>query len=334
MSSYRRGRKGSIYNVSVIAIIIALIVGIVFFFRKQISFGIFNIFNMGNNSGKNTQVTQDVKDSEKKDELSEEEKQELAKKEEEERLRKEEEEKIKYKPGTSHNNEATAWAYSTKDVNQWILKPSTYTGEDKLVFLTFDDGPSEIHTATVLDILKNYGVHATFFIIGRAADGEHAKPLLQRQIAEGHAVGLHTYSHEYSFLYPHRVANVNNILLEVDKNLKSIRKSLGEEFNTPILRYPGGHMSWKQMGPADEALAQRNIYNIDWNVLTGDAEAKGSRRDIQGALENVKEDMAMYGGSPKVVVLLMHDIKAKSVDALPSIIEYYQSLGYKFCILS
>ena len=321
MSSYRRGRRGSIYKVIVIAIIIALIVGIVFFFRKQISFGIFNIFNIGNNSGKNTQVTQDVKDGEKKDELSEEEKQELAKKEEEERLRKEEEEKIKYKPGTSHNNEATAWAYSTKDVNQWILKPSTYTGEDKLVFLTFDDGPSEIHTATVLDILKNYGVHATFFIIGRAADGEHAKPLLQRQIAEGHAVGLHTYSHEYSFLYPHRVANVNNILLEVDKNLKSIRKSLGEEFNTPILR-------------ADEALAQRNIYNIDWNVLTGDAEAKGSRRDIQGALENVKEDMAMYGGSPKVVVLLMHDIKAKSVDALPSIIEYYQSLGYKFCILS
>ena len=74
---------------------------------------------MGNNSGKNTQVTQDVKDGEKKDELSEEEKQELAKKEEEERLRKEEEEKIKYKPGTSHNNEATAWAYSTKDGAAW-----------------------------------------------------------------------------------------------------------------------------------------------------------------------------------------------------------------------
>ena len=69
-------------------------------------------------------------------------------------------------------------------------------------------------------------------------------------------------------------------------------------------------------------------------MLTGDAEAKGSRRDIQGALENIKEDMAIYGGEPKVVVVLMHDIKAKSVEALPSIIEYYQSLGYKFCILS
>ncbi len=44
--------------------------------------------------------------------------------------------------------------------------------------------------------------------------------------------------------------------------------------------------------------------------------------------------MAIYGGEPKVVVVLMHDIKAKSVEALPSIIEYYQSLGYKFCILS
>ena len=334
MSSYRRGRRRSGFagKFIVIAIVVALVLGIIFFFGKQISFGIFNIFNMGNDKGKNTQMTQNQDDN--KDKLSEEEKQELARKEEEERLRKEEEEKIKYKAGTSHNNEATAWAYSTKDVNQWILKPSTYTGEDKLVFLTFDDGPSEIYTSTVLDILKNYGVHGTFFIVGRAADGDHAKPLLERQMAEGHGVGLHSYTHDYSILYPHRVASVNNIVSEVEKNLNSIRKSLGEEFNTPVLRYPGGHMSWKSMAAADEALAQGGIYNIDWNVLTGDAEAKGSRRDIQGALENIKEDMAIYGGEPKVVVVLMHDIKAKSVEALPSIIEYYQSLGYKFCILS
>ncbi|MGP1568329.1 MAG: polysaccharide deacetylase family protein [Peptoanaerobacter stomatis] len=238
------------------------------------------------------------------------------------------------KPGTSHNYEAEAWAYSCKDVNNWILNPSTYTGTDKLVFLTFDDGPSSSLTPIVLDTLKNYGVHGTFFIVGRSADQDYAKPLLEREMKEGHAVGLHSYTHEYSNLYPNRVGSVENVLAEIDQNMKAIRKSLGEDFKTTIFRYPGGHMSWKGLTPVDEALAQQNIYNIDWNVLTGDAEAKGSRRDLQGALDNIKEDMAMYGGSPKVVVVLMHDIKQKSVDALPQIIEYYNSLGYKFGILS
>lgn len=238
-----------------------------------------------------------------------------------------------HKKGTSHNYEATAWAYKCKDVSNWINNPSSYTGEDKLVFLTFDDGPSEIYTNTVLDILKNYGVHATFFIVGSAADKDHAKPILEREMKEGHAIGLHSYTHNYSHLYPNRVGNTTNILEEVEKNRLAIAKSLGEDFYTTIFRYPGGHMSWKNLNQADEALVKKGIHNIDWNVLTGDAEAAGSRRDLQGALANIKEDMTMRG-NPKVVVVLMHDMKAKSVNELPQIIEYFSSLGYKFGILT
>lgn len=238
-----------------------------------------------------------------------------------------------YKKGTSHNNEASEWAYSIVDVDKWMKDPSTYKGKDKLVFLTFDDGPSELHSNAIMDAMKNYGVHGTFFIIGRSADQPYAKAILQREMAEGHSVGLHSYSHEYSFLYPHRVANVNNIVSEVDQNIAAIRKSLGADYTPTVLRFPGGHMSWKGMDEIDSVLDKRNIHNIDWNVLTGDAEARGSRRDLQGALQNIKEDMAMYG-NPKVVVILMHDIKQKSADALPSIIEYYQSMGYKFGILN
>ena len=91
-------------------------------------------------------------------------------------------------------------------------------------------------------------------------------------MAEGHSVGLHSYTHEYSFLYPKRYANMNNIISEVDQNIAAIKKSLGDEYTPTTLRYPG-------------------------------------------------------------VVLLMNDIKKKSVDALPSIIEYYPSMGYKFGIL-
>lgn len=238
-----------------------------------------------------------------------------------------------HKKGTSHNHEAISWAYSCKDVNKWILDPSSYSGQDKLVFLTFDDGPSDVYTNRVLDTLKSYGVHATFFIVGRSAEQPYAKDILLREMQEGHAVGLHSYSHEYSFLYPKRVANVDNIMKEIDQNLAPIKKVFGEDFETTIFRYPGGHMSWKGLAPADEALAKRNIYNIDWNALTGDAESKNSPRYAQSALKNLQDDMQMYG-NPKVIVVLMHDIHAKSVDALPSIIEYYQGLGYKFGILT
>lgn len=240
--------------------------------------------------------------------------------------------KSDYMPGTTHNYEADAWAYPTKDVNGWTMNPSSYTGEEKVVFLTFDDGPDLSHTPNVLDILKNYGVHATFFLVGKNADSEDALPIIKRQISEGNAIGLHSYSHDYSFLYPGRVANSDNIMKEIYQSEEVIRKAIGNEYKATLFRYPGGHMSWKNVSSSDEVLASNNIYSIDWNALTGDAVGKNDPMYSQDALTNIKTSMQIYG-NPKIVVVLMHDIKSKSTDALPQIIEYFSDLGYKFGIL-
>lgn len=315
--SNRRGGKSPVFKIIIIFIILVLI-GLFAFIGNKFIFS-----------------SEDKKDISKNSEITNQEtkEKEETKPVEEEKPKEPEIDPTSHKKGTSHNHEAEAWSYSTKDVRQWITTPSTYTGEDKLVFLTFDDGPSEVYTNTVLDTLKSYGVHATFFIVGRSAVLPGAEEILKREMAEGHAVGLHSFSHDYKFLYPNRIANVENIISEIDQNLAPLKKVFGEDFETTVFRYPGGHMSWKQMAPADEALEKRNIQNIDWNALTGDAESPNSPRYAQSALKNLQDDMAMYG-NPKVVVVLMHDIHAKSVDELPQIIEYYQGLGYKFGILS
>lgn len=236
------------------------------------------------------------------------------------------------KPTVVHSQPVKGGAYDARTIRAYITGAKKYTGKDKLVFLTFDDGPSSDYTATVLNTLKKYGVKATFFIVGRNANQKSAGPLLRREVAEGHAIALHSYSHNYKYLYPKRRANADHVIREVDKNLAAIRKHLGKNFTTAVFRYPGGHMSWKSMGGADKALANRGITYIDWNVISGDAVSKKDPKYRQSALQSIKNDMKAHG-YPRVVVVLMHDIKRKSVVELPAIIEYYRDAGYKFGIL-
>ena len=81
----------------------------------------------------------------------------------------------------------------------------------KIAYLTFDDGPSE-QTATVLDILKEEGIHATFFLVGEEITAE-TEEIVKRMVEEGHTVGLHTYSHDYEFIY----RSVDNFLSDYEK---------------------------------------------------------------------------------------------------------------------
>ncbi|MDE6608589.1 MAG: polysaccharide deacetylase family protein [Lachnospiraceae bacterium] len=66
------------------------------------------------------------------------------------------------------------------------------------VYLTFDDGPS-VYTGEILDILKEYDVKATFFVVGK--EGEKYEELYKRIVEEGHTLGMHSYSHKYSEIY-------------------------------------------------------------------------------------------------------------------------------------
>ena len=128
---------------------------------------------------------------------------------------------------------------------QMGLMPDGADGK-KVVYLTFDDGPSETVTPKILDILKTENVKATFFVLGNSIDSsEESKNILKREVSEGHSIGNHTYSHNYSYLYPNRIINVENFMDDIEKANKSIKAVLGEDFVVRAIRFPGGYMSWK-----------------------------------------------------------------------------------------
>ena len=117
-------------------------------------------------------------------------------------------------------------------------------------FLTFDDGVDPNMTPKILDVLAQQHVHATFFLVGCNIT-DKVKPILQRQITEGHAHGIHSFSHVYSLLYPNRVGNTQHIVSEVTRTQIALKDQLGQNFKTVVWRYPGGHLSWTGLEAAD-----------------------------------------------------------------------------------
>lgn len=239
-----------------------------------------------------------------------------------------------YMKGTSHNYYANKYSYETKDVRGWIANPKSYKGDKKLVFLTFDDGPSIKNTPEVLDILKKNNVPATFYILGSKMEQKGSEKILKRQIEEGHAIGYHSYSHKYEILYPNGNASEEAIVSEIDQTRNIIRNKTGiQDFSSKTFRYPGGHMSWKNINASDKAIQSKGIYDVDWNALTGDAESPKGGRGKENPLEHVKNDIKNYG-NPKVIVVLMHDAKNESIPYLEQIINYFKDNGYEFGILN
>ena len=233
-------------------------------------------------------------------------------------------------PKTSHNRAAAEYAYPSEKVQAWMKDPSS--APEKSVFLTFDDGPNHSNSVQILDALKAGGVHGTFFVIGKLVSS--APETLKREIAEGHSVAMHSYTHNYDKLYPGRAGSLEAIKGEYEKTKEALEEVLGSEFKTNTWRYPGGHMSWKKLEAADEALAAEGVHWIDWNCLTGDAEPKNRQpKDVAGM---VKMATSAISEGLKVSVMLAHDAEGKdmTVKAMPQIISAYKEAGYKFGVIA
>lgn len=176
----------------------------------------------------------------------------------------------------------------------------------KAVYLTFDDGPSETVTPKILDILKSENVHGTFFVLGKAIDSSNEnKELIKRIVSEGNAIGNHSYSHDYNYLYPNRIVNLDHFKEELEKTNTALKKVLGNDFSTKAIRLPGGHMTWKGTAPLDEYFKENGYSYIDWNALSKDAEGPKKNADqlVQQAIET--------SGTKQKIVLLMHDTYGK-----------------------
>ena len=231
----------------------------------------------------------------------------------------------------SNADDAAMVAENTKGLLNGTKQYPVRTDGKKVVYLTFDDGPSTTNTPQVLDILDNYNVKATFFVLGSSIDkSEKAKEVLKETVKRGHAIANHTYGHDYSYLYPNRTMNVDNILSDLEKSQNSMKAVLGKDFSTRVIRLPGGYWSWQGRTPMKEAMDNKGYYNVDWNALNKDAE--GKKKNADELLQCVKDSVEFLGPNADSVVLLMHDTygKEETVNALPRIIEYLQSQGFEF----
>jgi len=192
-------------------------------------------------------------------------------------------------------------------------------GNKRIAYITFDDGPSSIVTPQVLDILARYDIKATFFVVGKFA--EKNSDVLKRIYEEGHAIGNHSYSHNYNYIYK----SVSNFVQELDITNEVFKSILGEEFETDIIRFPGGSFGdWKL--PYREQVIALGYRYIDWNSLNGDAEGHNISKE-----KLVERFMSTYHGQ-KELIILMHDTDAKytTIEALPIIIEFLIDEGYEF----
>lgn len=197
-----------------------------------------------------------------------------------------------------------------------------YFSDEKQVYLTFDDGPTKV-TPQILDILKQYNVKATFFVLGKRVDQN--PDILRRIFAEGHYIANHSYSHDYSSLY----SSADSVVEEFYKTEASIKKALNNpNYNTYLFRFPGGSSGGHYSKVKTEARAKLDDLKIaytNWNCLTRDAENAKTPKEMMDAFLESKEDS-------QSLILLMHDASDKqaTADFLPQLLDYLKNEGYTF----
>lgn len=205
--------------------------------------------------------------------------------------------------------------------------------EKKVVYLTFDDGPSK-NTELILDILKENNVHATFFIISPYIE-PHIE-FIKRAYEEGNAIGNHTANHEFKYVYTCEESFFKNF----NKQQEFIKEVTGNECT--IFRFPGGSNNTIVKNSRGQDFTKNitsklneigiNVY--DWNVDSGDA--KGNNIPASTLIQNVSRELKDKNGNYKnPAIILMHDCMTKNttVEALPGIIKLLKDAGYDFRIL-
>ena len=174
------------------------------------------------------------------------------------------------------------------------------TRNTKTVYLTFDDGPSA-RTDEILRVLAEKNVKATFFVIGQAE--EENLDRMRRIVAEGHTIGMHSYTHDYNSVY----SSVEGFLDEFYRIFCQIRDATGV---TPtVFRFPGGSINGYDAGFYQEIISEmirRGFVPYDWNVSSEDA-ATNRTLPVETLVSNVADGSA---GKERSFVLF-HDSARK-----------------------
>ena len=179
--------------------------------------------------------------------------------------------------------------------------------KDKLMALTFDDGPSDV-TGNILDVLKSYDAHATFFALGNRM--KTYKVTLQRIVDEGHEVASHTYSHkDLSTL------DEKGILNQINTTNVNFNSITGEKIK--YVRPPYGSYNSKVLNTVSHPL-------IMWNIDTKDWDTRDAKKTANTVIKK-----AFNGG-----IALMHDLYFSNVEALKIMLPELEAKGYRFVTIS
>lgn len=179
------------------------------------------------------------------------------------------------------------------------------------VYLTFDDGPS-IYTDEILDILNEYEVKATFFVVGK--EDAASQEAIRRIVEEGHTLGMHSYSHRYSEIY-RSVEDFSEDFHQIQDYLYDLTG-----VRCVYYRFPGGSsntVSPLNMQNFADYLDAQGVTYYDWNIASGDGGS--GLLSANTLLHNSTDDVNRWQTS----IVLLHDSanKPTTVEALPGIIE-------------
>lgn len=206
-------------------------------------------------------------------------------------------------------------SYSLQTPNSNIIEP------EKIVYITIDDGPDPISTPAFLKVLKENNIKATFFMVGSTIE-KH--PDLVKEIdLEGHSIGNHSYTHNYSLLYK----NAENFTDEIIKTEDLIYSLTGKRVK--IFRAPGGSPNIHKNELVNK-LYELGYTFFDWNVTAADTSPGKVTKEI------VLDNIIRQSRHIKRIIVLMHDNHKRpaSLEALPEIIKWYKENGYEFGTLS
>ena len=217
----------------------------------------------------------------------------------------------------------TLWERQEKKLPFVIPELTPYDAQP-VAYLTFDDGPDDVVTPQILDILKAENLKATFYVCGNMVEAYPG--VLKRIFEEGHAVGNHSYNHEYDELYASPWAFMEQIIKtdEVIKNIIGVRPL--------IIRAPGGSNGMFTSPDFYSMIKDCGYVEHGWNALTSDAMIP--RPDAEQQVQNVMENLGSE--PPRAAIILMHcnGDKFETAKALPDIIRLLREKGYTFGVVT
>ena len=189
----------------------------------------------------------------------------------------------------------------------------------RVAYLTFDDGPNS-QTPELLAVLEELNVPATFFLVG--ANVQECPGETRMILDAGHAVGCHTMFHSCSYLKE----STDYVERDIGRFLEAMR-AVEPAFSTSLYRFPGGSTSYPHK--TKRFVCSLGLAWFDWDV---------SNKDAKQAFDSDREQLELtirrIDSAGDVIILLMHEGKARTRRVLPDVVAYLREQGYEFRRLS